>query len=276
MKGVDIEKHFSIKSSVNVKEICDSVLSSIGITYFNYIKVYHNDCSRELLTNNPEWIKHFYKEGLYHSVGAIDVEHLLPKGYFLWSELNEKDPVYLEGRDYFNIDNGISFVIKRPSVTYLYIFASSQENYKINNFYSGNIDLLKRFIHYFTDRGQDLIKTAADNRIYLPEKQIINMERVNNNDFTQEQKNIFLEKTEVNRYFILNESDDLYLTKKQAESAKYFSEGFTSKQIARKMDISFRTVENYLYEVKDKIKFVLGRDIDKKQFIKIIRQSNLV
>lgn len=276
MKGINIEKHFSIESSVNVKEICDSILNSIGISYFNYIKVYHHDCSRELLTNNPDWIKHFYKEGLYHSVGTIDIEHLLPKGYFLWSELNEKDPIYFQGRDYFNIDNGISFVIKRPDVTYLYIFASTKDNYKINNFYSGNIDLLKRFIHYFTDRGQDLIKVASDNRIYLPEKQMINPQRINNNELTDDQIKQFYENTEVKRYFVLNESDDLYLTKKQAESAKYFSEGLTSKQIAIKMNISYRTVENYLYEVKDKIKNTLGKDIDKEKFIKIIRYSNFV
>ncbi|USQ14590.1 hypothetical protein J2N86_04570 [Legionella lytica] len=108
MSGINLEKHFSLSSSSLVKDICDPLLQSI--TYFNYIKICNNDCSRELLTNNADWINHFYKNGLYNSVGTIDIEHLLPTGYFLWSEMDEKDPIYLQGRDFFNIDNGISFV----------------------------------------------------------------------------------------------------------------------------------------------------------------------
>ena len=61
MSGMSLEKHFSLSSSSLVKEICDPLLQSIGITYFNYIKIYNNDCSRELLTNNADWINHFYK-----------------------------------------------------------------------------------------------------------------------------------------------------------------------------------------------------------------------
>lgn len=125
MVSINLEKHHALTSSNSVRELFNPILGSIGITYFNYIKIYNSDCSRELLTNNPEWIDHFYKNALFNSIGAVDIEHLLPKGYFLWSELDSKDPIYLQGRDFFNIDNGISFVIKRKDVTYLYIFASS-------------------------------------------------------------------------------------------------------------------------------------------------------
>ncbi len=36
---VNLEKHFSLNSSNLVKKICDPLLQSIGITYFNYIKI---------------------------------------------------------------------------------------------------------------------------------------------------------------------------------------------------------------------------------------------
>lgn len=181
MSGLNLEKHFSLTSSKLIQQICNPVLHPIGITYFNYIKIYQNDCSRELLTNNADWIDHFYKNALYDTVEAIDIEHLLPKGYFLWSEMDKVSPVYLQGRDFFNIDHGISFVIKRPDVTYLYIFGANRENHEINNFYAGNIDLLQRFIHFFTDQAQELLKAAEANKIYLPSPQKINTERVNKN-----------------------------------------------------------------------------------------------
>lgn len=275
MNGLDLKNHYSLTSSDHVKEICNPALNSIGITYFNYIKIYNSDCSRELLTNNPEWIEHFYKNELFNSIGAIDVEHLLPKGYFLWSELNDKDPIYLQGRDYFNIDNGISFIIKRPDVTYLYIFASSREQYEINNFYSGNIDLFQRFIHYFNDKGQGLMKEAENNRIYLPNMQKVEESRVNNIVISDDLRETFLEKTKVSRYFLLNESDNLYLTEKQAYCAFLLTKGKTSKEIAKEMKISFRTVEGSLASIKDKLQCTLKKQLNRSEIIQILKQSNL-
>lgn len=275
MNGINLENHFSLNSTQYVRELCDSILNPVGITYFNYIKIYNIDCSRELLTNNAGWIKHFYQNGFYNSLGAIDVEHLLPKGYFLWSEMDEKDPIYLQGRDFFNIDNGISFVIKRNDVTYLYIFASSQEHHAINSFYLGNIDLLQRFIHYFTDKAQNLIKESSNNRIYLPNPQQVNSERVNNIVVSNSMRNEFLEATPVNRYFLLNESDDLYLTSKQAECATFLARGLTSKQIAKIMNISFRTVEKFVLDIRHKIQEKMMCSLTKDRLIQILRHSNI-
>lgn len=276
MNGINLENHYSLTSSINVKELFNPVLESIGITYFNYIKIYNDDCSRELLTNNPEWISHFYQNELYNSVGAVDVEHLLPKGYFLWSELDYKDPIYLQGRDFFNIDHGISFVIKRNDVTYLYIFASSRNQHEINNFYAGNIDLLQRFIHYFTDKGQKLIKEAENNRIYLPKKQQINPQRVNNIILNEQIRKDFFEQTKVERYFLLNEADSLYLTDKQARLAKLLIKGMTSKQMAKSIGISHRTIEGHCSEIKNKMQDALKKNLSKSQMIQLLRSSNLM
>ncbi|KTD11912.1 Bacterial regulatory protein, luxR family [Legionella gratiana] len=275
MDGINLEKHHALSSSNNIKELFNPILNSIGISYFNYIKIYNEDCSRELLTNNPDWINHFYKNALYNSIGTIDVEHLLPKGYFLWSELDSKDPIYLQGRDFFNIDNGISFVIKRNDVTYLYIFAAGKEKYDINNFYVGNIDLLQRFIHFFNDQARILIQEASQHRIYLPSQQIINPNRVNNILLAEKIREQFLEQTQVNRYFLLNESDSLYLTKKQADCARLFARGYTSKHIAKEMSLSPRTVEGYILDIKSKLQESLNKSLTKQQIMQILRFSNL-
>src|SRR3990167_10105715 len=172
MIGLDLKNHFSLASATSVEQICHDPLSGIGITYFNYIKIY-NDGSRELLTNNAPWIDHFYKNRLYKTAGVIDIEYLLPKGYFLWSGLKRDDAAYYQGRESFNIDNGVSFVAKTKEATTLYIFASTRHNEIINNFYVRNIDLFKRFILYFNDKGYRLLKKASENKIHLPEQQII-------------------------------------------------------------------------------------------------------
>lgn len=270
---MDLGKHFSLTSSQSVKNICSPALDSIGITYFNYIKIYHEDSSRELLTNNANWIDHFYKNELYKSVGAIDIEHLLPKGYFLWSELNNDDSVYSQGRESFNIDNGISFVIKRKDVTYLYIFASSRENTKINHFYGRNIDLFQRFILHFNDRGSSLIKEAEKNRIYLPDRQIIPTNRLNQGRITQDEREQFYKNTCVEKYYLLSESDDLYLTKKQAECVAYLIAGATAKQCANALNISYRTVEGYINDIKNKLFEYTGKKYTKETLIDFLKST---
>lgn len=273
MLGMDLGKHFSLTSSQDVGSICNPILESIGITYFNYLKIHHGDSSRELLTNNAQWIDHFYKNELYKSVGAVDIEHLLPKGYFLWSELNGNDPIYSQGRETFNIDNGISFVIKRKDVTHLYIFGSTRDNTKINNFYIRNVDLLKRFILYFKDKGSSLISQAEKNRIYLPEKQIIDTSRLKQHQLSESDRKRFYKKTEIEKYYLLSEADDLYLTRKQAECVAYLVEGATAKQCAKALGISYRTVESYFNDIKNKISLVTGKKFTKEKLISFLKDA---
>jgi hypothetical protein len=54
MKGMELKNHFALTSANDVNDIC-LPLQDIGITYFNYLKIY-KDGSRELLTNNAPWI----------------------------------------------------------------------------------------------------------------------------------------------------------------------------------------------------------------------------
>lgn len=274
MSGIDLQNKYSLTSANEVEQIC-CVLKKIGITYFNYIKIYNHDGSRELLTNNADWIEHFYKQAYYNNAATMDIEHLLPKGYFLWSELNETDAIYSDGKEYFNIDNGISFVVKRKDVTYLYVFASTRDNYKINNFYVRNIDLLKRFINYFNDRAYELKKKAAANRIYLPSSRLIQPDKINNLNLTENIRDDFLDETKVDRYYLLNISDEVYLTEKQKECAKYLVKGLSAKSIGNYLNISNRTVESYLLDIKEKVSNALNITLNRELLIDILRKENL-
>lgn len=272
MEGINLQHHFSLNSANEVKQLC-SPLSSLGVTYFNYLKIYP-DGSRELLTTNASWIEHFYSNALYASVGAIDIEHLLPKGYFLWSELNGDDPIYNEGREFFNIDNGVSFVNRRKDATYLYIFASNRENHQITNFYLRNIDLFKRFIQYFHNSGADLIAGAAKNKIILPDQQIICSDRIKIIEAADKLRKEFYHNTKVDKFFLLSESDQVYLTLKQAQCAAYLAAGATAKETGLALKLSPRTVETHIIAIKEKVKS-LGIDLGRVNLIHFLRASGV-
>lgn len=271
MTGVDLKKHFSLESSTDVSEIVNSVLKHVGANYFNYVKIYE-DGSRALLSNNAPWIQHFYENALYNAAGIIDVEYLLPKGYFLWSDLEDNDgTVYNQSREYFNIDNGLTFITKQENATVVYIIGSTRKNYKINGFYIRNLDLFKRFILYFNDKGHNLIKKADEQKIYLPQKQIIQDSPIQNFHIDSEQRQSFLNATDIKKYYLPSLPEGKYLTKNEAICCAYLLQGLTAKQIAKKTELSFRTIEAYLA----KIKLKLGVQ-DKAELIEKLSKDNLI
>jgi DNA-binding CsgD family transcriptional regulator len=119
------------------------------------------------------------------------------------------------------------------------------------------------------------MKEASENRIYLPNLQQIDAERVNNIVVSDNIRAQFLENSKVDRYFLLNESDNLYLSSKKAECAALLTKVHTSKQIAKIMNISHRTVEGYVLDIKNQLQVSLNKILSKEQLIKILRQSNI-
>ena len=134
---------------------------------------------------------------------------------------------------------------------------------------------MQRFIHYFTDQGQLLLKDAAKNRIYLPNQQDVNPDRADNIIITDQMRSDFLSATLVKRYYVLNESDDLYLTQKESEVSSLFIKGFTAKQIAIQLGLSPRTVEGYLAQIKTKLQDKANRILSKEEIIKILLGINI-
>ena len=56
-------------------------------------------------------------------------------------------------------------------------------------------------------------------------------------------------------------------------SSSYKSQTF--KQIAKIMNISHRTVEGYVLDIKNQLQVTQNKTLSKEQLIKILRQSNI-
>lgn len=271
---MDVSKHFSLQAGAQLEPLCKP-LEKLGITYFNYINIQHDNHDRALLTNRPDWIEHFYQCEFYRDAGAINVEHLLPKGYFLWDELDQKDTIYKHSRQHFNIDHGITFVVKKENNTQLYIFAAENHCEHMNHFYIHHLDLLKRFILFFHDKGAPLINEAESNKIILPEKQCITSSHESHIRLGPKERETFLSETEINRYHLIHNNTTIYLTKKQAQCAALISTGATSKVCAKQMAISPRTVEDYLEAIKTKIANALGNRLSKTDLIALLKKNDI-
>jgi DNA-binding CsgD family transcriptional regulator len=71
---------------------------------------------------------------------------------------------------------------------------------------------------------------------------------------------------------MLSESDELYLTQKQAECAAYIVAGATAKQCANELGISYRNIGDYINTIKNKIFHLTGNRTNKEELVNILKK----
>lgn len=231
------DNHIFFSSSINVAEICKPLLN-YGIIYFTYTRSY-KDGGRIYLTTHPKILSGYIKNKSY-LIGNCEGK---PTSYtsqtILWSTLPEQEVFNKNARKY-GVDHGIFIFESKIDYCEIYGFATTKENYFINNTYLNKLEQLKKFISYFKDKASDILNKSERSRIILPFNNIQLPCNDNEND-------IDLEKI----LFIRNQN--FYLSQRQSECAKLLIKGKTIKQIAEHTKLSHRTIEDYVNIIKKKL-----------------------
>ena len=213
-------------------------LERIGIQLFSYRKTFV-DGSRINVSNNANWIEDYYLLHLYQSSLFESSINLYTTGFSLWP--NESDlPVFSHGRDYYNSDNGITYIVKNQNDCEFFLFGANKNNKNIINFYINNLDLIKKFADYFREKSQRILKTAMKNLITIPLDQKNLDDSLNYNlQYDQSLTDFFSESS-------------IRLSKQENSCLKGILAGKSAKVIARELGLSFRTVEYYIDNIKKK------------------------
>lgn len=223
--------HFFLTSAPEIKAITKPLLS-LGITYFGYSR-YYNNGGRLWLCNTPENLENYYSTKQYR-IGNTECH---PSTYqpqiALWSTLPNQ--LVFESSRQLGVDHGIFIIDPQEDYCEFFSFASTPDNYKIINTYLTHIDFLKKFSHYFKETAKDIINIGEDNKLFLP---------YHSNALPQ-----------INTSPLLTETAVLptKLTNRQLACAKQLVKGYTVKEIAAQQNLSPRTVETYLNNIKTKL-----------------------
>ena len=206
-------------------------LNNLGITYFTYSRFYHTG-ERLYLSTHRDILENYLKNN-YYLIGNTEGS---PQSYIaqtvMWSSLpNQK--VFEDTKAIYSISNGI-FIIQ-PQATYCecFGFAGDLHNDKLINVYLTHIDFLKNFILDFKDKATSLIHRASQHKIILPYNNV-------NGDFLDKDKVLF-------------EPHKLRLTERQKQCAYLLLQGKTTKEIAKQLQLSPRTIETYIINLKSKL-----------------------
>jgi DNA-binding CsgD family transcriptional regulator len=261
MSEIDISKNIGVISCNEIADICKPLYEILDLTYFNYVKL-NADGSRSTLTDRPDFIVEYYKrKELYETKAVINMETSQASTCRLSSEFRDQ-PSYIAARNDFDIDNGITIIQPNGKETELFYFGTTRENYSKTAIYINNIDIFYRFIAYFKDKAQKLIKQADIERFYVPGIQI--GAKPNVNDLASDIRTKFLDATVTDRFFLDNSNEDLFLTKREAECLFYLLHQKSAKEMGALLKISSRTVESYILKLKEKFKCKTKKELHEK------------
>jgi DNA-binding CsgD family transcriptional regulator len=238
------ENHFSLTSAADVIDICKPLFLNSPISYFCWFRMFNNGSS-QLLISNPELAKFHLNKKKY--LVSPNIEDKLIKKcfyYFNFPNCNDKfEEVLYNYKNLLNIHNPIYLFEKHENYYDSFWFASKKDDPSIYNFYLNNMNVLERFKLYFKDKAEKLILETFKNQLIIPKKMWCNISK---------KSPITIEKNIIPNLQINKVNFSPILSKKEIEVTQWLARGRTFKEIAKILQISPRTIEHHINNIKRK------------------------
>ncbi len=220
--------------SVLVRDYFDPIIKPMGLNYALHIRLFNNG-QAYLLGNNPNYVEHFIKAKYFLPEPGTFTKYEM----HLWSgvtSLQTYDSQVANMRNLFNIDHQISFFEPHKDYIDIYDLGTTSQRPEIINFYINNRNFLENIFHEYKKLFASDLKVLDANPF----------------EFKLRPKN-FEKHTDSN---IIPPS----ITKRELDCLFLLAQGLTSKKIALKLEISARTAEKHLENIK--IKFNANNRIE--------------
>ncbi len=251
-EGILLPKsHIFLSSAADMDAIL-SPLKKVGINYITFMRNYTNGY-QIYLSNIVGWVEDYYSNQLYRQFISNP-----PNDYKSCSVIWPKDKnllVFDLAKERYNSDHGVTYIKTRKNYTDYYFFSTTQDNPSIINFYLNHGDILERFIVYFEDRAEALIKKAEEEKVKLPAKKIVEANQSDINPYFDDKDRLrAIREMPIRKYRL--KSDEYYgakLSRQEVTCIINYVNRYTAEETGLKMNISRRTVETYFQSIKVKL-----------------------
>ncbi len=253
---------FNMEIASRVDEVSQPLSRYFGITHFGFIRIF-KDGRMLRMANNPKWTSTYFEKAYYNDLDLYSMRDVPENDSRLLILTGEPQGEHcsLLCKE-FNIWNALAIYEKFAEYSDFWFFSSSPNNTQVINFYLNQVPILKKFAAYFKDKFSQELKNVNPNKL------ITSTVRIEKSSLDEKQKvQTFFSDLNINSYKI---DDNFSLSKKEFECLFYLVQGRTMKEIARFMNVSFRTVEFHLNNVKKKL-----HCNKKSQLIDILLKNNV-
>lgn len=215
-----------------------------GVNHFWYNRI---TCSGHysFIGNHARWNEFFFSQDLIGKVPYFRHPDVVPQGISLMKNSAEFNELYTIAAEKFGINFNV-FLLKRTIEGIEgFGFGTYQKLGLKDEFLLNELPLLTSFIKQFREENKNVFNIAYDNQVdvasHLGESFFQNERKgnaaLNRNSFL---KDIGFEKV-------------LSLSKQERAILKFSSNGFSAPYIAKELNLSSRTVEHYIDNIKQKL-----------------------
>jgi DNA-binding CsgD family transcriptional regulator len=239
---------FITNTSSRVRVICEP-LKHLGIDCFYYRRVY-NDCKYLTLSNGHEEYHKQYFENIKKSdpqfIKAFNLTPYNEPHFCLWPTKSKILPPIVSLQNMYNIWHGFGINYRKEEYCEVFCFAFNTQTNSKEQFYFQNIYKLVKFCNFFRIQVADLLERDKSKIAVYAEK--FDLSYIGNDN-----KNSFI--TDIDKNFGLRSQNGnlVYLTKREFESLKLVANNKTVKEVAHLLNLSPRTVEAYINNLKLKV-----------------------
>ena len=224
---------------------------TMGFNYFQYLRCF-NDGSISYLTTHPELFDIMRSESRHQKplvFSAFSKEQQNAHSFwFLWDEALPDEPVTM-AREKLNICHGVTFVRRAKDYYDMIAFAVPKELDRVGTFYLNKLKAMEDFIHQFDLQCKDLIMLSDKHAIALPPP---------NRDLNYQ--NLCLQ---TGRVLVQGRDAQAHITAQELNCLRLLSHGDSMKEVAKKMQVSPRTIETYLLRIKQRTGWQTRAELEK-------------
>jgi DNA-binding CsgD family transcriptional regulator len=254
-----ILKHPALIYNYEIETICRP-LTKLGITYFAHVNVTkHGEFSG--ISNNAKFAEHYMRNKYYNADIHLSNRNNLGN-YIVWDTIErvgQSEKMHHEAAQ-FGVMHTFTIVDKKHFHNDFYHFASNINDKSINQVYIENFDLLQLFIKHFNNTIHSFrsspIAEAYNIKFKIDSKASGYTIRENPRFLSNQTKRTeFLKDlNQIKDKILAKEERILSLSPQQYSCLKLLAEGYSAKKIAEILNLSRRTVENYIFNLRKILK----------------------
>lgn len=242
-------EHTSIKYDRLLKDLTEPLLQHFGITYFCYQFV---SCHGDWFTlgNNPDWLLHSAEQQFFrYDPSLVRPDHYQNSSISL--PKNHPDTLFQQNMmtdaiEVFDIDHCLALIEPNALGCDFYFFAAPKHHLKVQEIYLSQLALLrKEYRHHLRTQLQPVYDDCLAQAVNLHD---INPSGFNSGHNALQATDHFKQETE----FLKAINTIPLLTPREYQCLQYYRQGLTAKQSARKLGLSYRTIEDHFEHIKAK------------------------
>lgn len=232
----------------DVQQICQPMFEQFGINYFDYSRFYpDNTCVA--ISSDPHYVKFLLSEDSYQCAAGR-----VPIGKHMWQSYVKPDFINSTSQ-HFDYFHGITLVQKQTDYLELINFSASEKNTHVLNIYLNHFEILEYFLVHFLSIVTPFFKKNKDTRILLPNdflgEPLPPFVQTNTMQFVKEINKI--NKVRKNTFLFKIDNKTISLSQREIECLQYLTRGYSTKKMARNMDLSVRTIDIFCNKILSKL-----------------------